>query len=575
MMTIRRTLLTTVGLAVLATVPVSASVHPAMAQTRPVAASAPVKPQSRPIDTRTVQQRQLDDRQPVMAQPQGQQPALPAMPELPPPFGANLFSGAFQLERSDGLNADYVVAPGDRIAIRVWGEMTADEVAAVDAQGNIFIPSVGPVQVAGTRANELDAKVRGSLRSVYTNNVEVYVNLLTATPVTVYVTGPVLQPGQYAGLPSDSLLSFLHRAGGIDAERGSYRKIKVLRAGKEVARVDLYRFLIDGHVPAFRFRDGDVVLVERQGLTVTVDGTARNPFRFEFAGSTATGAELMDIARPMPKVSHAGASGNRDSGPFSVYVPLSDFRALRLQDGDSVRFQADDHAQIIDIGIEGSHLGPSYYAVNRDTTLKELLDHIAVDTGSANVQAVYLRRRSVARQQRQLLDESLRRLEQSVLTAPASSDGEATIRVQEAALVSQFVERARAVQPEGRVIVARDGKVADIRLEDGDTVIIPQQSDLIMIAGEVLVPQAVVYSPRSSAEDYIARSGGLTERADPDRFAIMRANGAVEIASTEPLRPGDSLLVLPKVDTKGLQITKDIMQVIYQIAVAAAVALAI
>jgi protein involved in polysaccharide export with SLBB domain len=465
-------------------------------------ASAQQRPQQLPQSTST-----LGKGVPVQDQ---QQTGLPPMQEQPPPFGANLFAGAFQAERPEGLNADYVVSPGDRIAVRLWGELTIDEIVAVDAQGNIFIPSVGPIKVGGSRAADLQDRIARSVKSTYTNNVEVYANLLTATPVSVYVTGAVLRPGQYAGLPSDSLLSFLHRAGGVDPGRGSYRRIRVLRDRREIGQVDLYRFLRDGHVPDLKFKDGDVVLVEQQGLTVTVEGAARNPFRFEFSGPVATGAELIDIARPMPKVSHAGIAGNRDSGPFSVYAPLGDFRSMRLHDGDSVRFAADDHAQIIDIGIEGSHLGPSYYAVNRNTTLKELLDHIPVDPSNANIEAIYLRRKSVARQQRQMLDESLRRLEQSVLTAPASSDGEAGIRIKEADLVNQFIERARTVQPDGRVIVSRHDAISDIRLEDGDTIVIPQRSDLIMIAGEVLVPQAVVWSATETEEDYIARSGGFT-----------------------------------------------------------------
>jgi hypothetical protein len=45
-----------------------------------------------------------------------------------------------------------------------------------------------------------------------------------------------------------------------------------------------------------------------------------------------------------------------------------------------------------------------------------------------------------------------------------------------------------------------------------------------------------------------------------DLTELMQANGAVEINPSEPLRPGDSILVLPKVETKGLQTTKDIIR---------------
>lgn len=508
---------------------------------------------------------------PQPGQPQQDLPMLAG--QLPPPFGANLFAGAFQAERGNGLSPDYILAPGDRVAVRLWGAATVDDVSAVDAQGNIFIPNVGPVKVAGVRAGDLDSVVRSQVRSIYTQNVEVYVNVLTATPVSVYVTGPVLRPGQYAGLPTDGVLSFLHRAGGIDPERGSYRKIRVLRANREIVRVDLYRFLREGYVPNLRFADGDVILVEPQGLTVVVEGTARNPFRFELAGQEARGSEVVEITRPLPSTSHVAVSGNRTTGPFSIYVSLTQFRNLQLRDGDRLRFEADERAQVYDVSLEGSYLGPSFYAVRRDATLRELLDYIPVDPVRADTVSVYIRRKSVIRQQQEILSEALRRLEQVVYTAPASSDGEATIRVKEAELVSQFVQRARQVQPQGKVVVSEGGRVADIRLEDGDVVVIPQKSDLVAIGGEVLIPQAVVYAPGLAVKDYIARAGGFTERGDAGRIIVMHPNGAVALDASGEIRPGDQILVMPRVDTKDMQLVKDITQILYQVAVAAGVAL--
>ena len=71
--------------------------------------------------------------------------------------------------------------------------------------------------------------VQSKIKQTYTNNVEVYVNLLTATPVSVYLSGAIIRPGQYAGMASDSILYFLKRAGGIDSDRGSYRSIQIIR----------------------------------------------------------------------------------------------------------------------------------------------------------------------------------------------------------------------------------------------------------------------------------------------------------------------------------------------------------
>ncbi|TOE45662.1 sugar transporter, partial [Vibrio parahaemolyticus] len=207
------------------------------------------------------------------------------------------------------------------------------------------------------------------------------------------------------------------------------------------------------------------------------------------------------------------------------------------------------------------------------TRLHDLLNNIEVEPELADFRSVYILRKSVAEQQKERLEESLHRLERSVFTAPASSDGEARIRAQEAQMVMQFVDRARKVQPLGKVVVSDSGKVANILLEQGDKVVIPIKTDLISISGEVLMPQAVVFNSNATIQDYVAWAGGFTERADDDRIAVVRANGLVEFGHDYTIKPGDQILVLPKVDAKTMQAVKDITQIIYQIAVAANVAI--
>jgi len=132
-------------------------------------------------------------------------PGTPGAPNLqgppPEPFGSRLFTGNFLRTRQDGLNPDYLVMPGDRVMVNTWGAIEGSNVYLVDAQGNIFMPNVGPIQIAGTRNADVTAKVRAGLSRVYARNFEVYTNLLTAKPVAVFVTGGVVRPGRYAGVP--------------------------------------------------------------------------------------------------------------------------------------------------------------------------------------------------------------------------------------------------------------------------------------------------------------------------------------------------------------------------------------
>ncbi|HHV8638612.1 TPA: polysaccharide biosynthesis/export family protein [Escherichia coli] len=492
---------------------------------------------------------------------------------LPPPYGANLFAGGYETERSDGLNDNYLIAPGDKLNIWIWGAVNFSNVVTVDNQGNIFIPDVGPINVKNVAASKVNNLVTSHISEVFTNNVNVYVNLLTATPVSVYVTGPVIRPGQYAGQSSDSVLYFLKRAGGIDSDRGSYRHIKVLRQNRVIQQIDLYEFMQQGKMPKLSLKDQDVILVEPQGPMINVAGKVRNPFRFELKNSTALGSELIDYALPLAKVSHVGVIGDRASGPFSVYMPYKDFDRIQLSDGDKVLFNDDMHAQVYDVQVMGSYRGPSYFTVRKETRLHDLLNHIPIDPNMADYGSIYIMRKSVAARQKEMLEDSLNRLERSVFTAPASSDGEASIRTKEAELVMRFVEKARKIQPLGKVVVSDKGVIANILLEQGDQIVIPNKTDLIQVGGEVMIPQAVVYNKNASLEDYVAWAGGYTDRANDKRIAVVHANGLMEFKDGGDVMPGDQILVMPKVDSKMMQSIKDITQVIYQVAVAANVVL--
>src|SRR5690606_20277864 len=123
----------------------------------------------------------------------------------------------------------------------------------------------------------------------------VYTNLLTASPVAVFVTGGVQRPGRYAGIPSDSVLFFLDQAGGIDPDSGSYRHVKILRQGAVLEEADLYDFLLRGQLASTQFSDGDVILVERRGPVVEVQRPGRAPMLVELTSEQATGAEVLEI----------------------------------------------------------------------------------------------------------------------------------------------------------------------------------------------------------------------------------------------------------------------------------------
>ena len=496
----------------------------------------------------------------------------PDMTQALEPFGANLFRGNFAGTYGSGMNDDYVILPGDRITVRVWGARSYDDVLFVDQQGNIFLPEVGPVQVAGLKQSALSGSVRAKLASVFPENVNIYVNLQSAQPVAVYVAGNVPAPGRYAGGPQDSVMSYLDRAGGILPEQGSYRNIRILRGKQTIGRIDLYNYMLRGELPRIRLKDGDTILVEPFGISVAAYGALRQPARYEFQGRENLGRELLTYALPMNGVSHVSVGGMRNGEPFNVYVTLDDFRNLPLEDGDRVEFVADTRGKTIMVAASGAIHGASRFPVLKQTKLKTLLEYVAVEPELADIKSVYIRRRSVAAEQKVILADALRRLEQSALTATSSSVDEASIRVKEAELIQNFVQRASQLEPDGVLVVSRSGRISDVLLEEGDEIIIPRKTDVVHVSGEVLIPTAVTWEKGLSLKGYLGGAGGLSDRADAGNILIVGLNGEVARARGQAIKPGDRILVMPRFDSKNLQLVKDVTQVLYQMAVAVKVA---
>ncbi len=483
-------------------------------------------------------------------------------------FGASLFTRDAPAV-SDAPNPNYIIAPNDRISIRMWGAVEVETLGVVDPAGMVFLPSVGPIQVAGTRAGDLNLVIEEQVQRIFTDQVQVYATLLTTNRIGVFVTGFVRTPGRFGGSAADSVIDFLVRSGGVDPARGSYRDIEVQRGGRRVVQVDLYRFLLDGRLPPIRLQEGDTIVVGRQRAVVGADGAVRNNYLFEVPGRVMSGRALIDYARPLPAATNAIVRGTRAGQPFSRYLGLTELAGMALADQDVVTFITDTPAQTVRVTVEGSRIGPSVLVADRDTQLCQALDHIAVDPELADTRSVFLLRRSVAAQQRRAIDEALDRLERQLFMAVSPTTGVAAIRASEAQLVSSYIQRARGASPEGRVVVLdSQGRCLPVRLEDGDVIVIPDRVQTVLVAGEVVAPRAVIWRPGMSIQDFVREAGGYSPRGDKGTMMIRRASGELVLEPTTAPRPGDELIALPYLDPKSLQIGSDLLGLIYQIAVA-------
>lgn len=487
-------------------------------------------------------------------------------------FGTQLFTGAFSREGGLRFNPDYLLASGDRVRVRLWGQFEFDGQLEIDPHGNVFLPKVGTIRLFGVRSADIQDTVARSVDRVFQGAVFSYASLAAAQSIRVYVSGYVYRPGLYGGTSMDGVLHYLDRSGGIDPERGSFFNVKVLRGDAEIAAINLYDFLIGGKVPRLQLADGDVILVGSRQHTVKVGGLVENAKRFEFLEDSLSVAEVMRLAKPRAEATHVRIVRNTGTTRNVEYHPLGQAANIALGNGDELEFTADKKRGTITVRVEGEHLGAQEYVLANGTRVGELLAKLKLTERSdaANFQ---LLRNSVKERQKTMLATALNGFESSVLTARSATSDEAKLRTDEAQLLLKWVERAKNVEPSGQVVISKSKERDRMPLENGDIIRIPAQDSLVLINGEVLFPNAVAFDRDMSLKEYIQVAGGYSQNADTSRVVVAHMDGSFEQGRDATVRPGDQILVLPKVDSKSLQITKDISQILYQIAITAKVVL--
>ena len=488
-------------------------------------------------------------------------------------FGANLFTGEYAQASFSGFNPNYIISVGDQIIVRIWGAFNHEAKYHVDAQGNIFLPHIGPIKVLGVTSGNLNTTIETAAKKIFENNVFVYANLNTAQPVKVFVSGAVYNPGLYSGLSSDSILSYLDKAGGINLERGSFIDISVMRNNSLHARFNLYEFLAEGHIKLIQLLDGDVIFVKPRKNVITVNGEVANEGEFEFNEKT-NAYSIIKLAQP--KASATNFTLVRVIGPIrqAFHHNLLEASKVILENGDQITITSEKGAESILVRVQQPNAENKSFAMTYGSTLGDLIEQIQPSQG-AQMDAIQIFRKSVALKQKEAINNSLSKLESLAYTTTSATGEAATIRAKEAELITKFIEKAKQVEPKGQIVLGKNHNPRDIILEHGDVIFIPEKTSLILVQGEVNFPTALVYKPRSSAKDYIQMVGGYSTLADKNNVLIIKRSGAVLNSNSRGahIEPGDEILVLPKADSKNLEIAKTITQILFQIAVSTKVAL--
>jgi len=405
----------------------------------------------------------------------------------------------FQLFNSDRLTFEpavnipvphsYILGIGDQITINVWGASQTTYQLKVDKNGNVIIPDVGPVAVAGNSFDRAKNLIRQKLSAIYSGmadeapNTWAEVSMGTIRSIKVNVIGEINVPGTYTLPATASAFNALYLSGGPN-EFGSFREIRLIRDGQTIKVIDVYDYIINGDPSAdVQLRDQDILYVPTYKNRVETVGEIKRKALFEVKGNE-TLADLLRFAGGFTENAYANSltiTRNSDKGKEIKTVQNDQFGAFTLLNGDVVRTDTMINRYSNRVSIHGAVFHPGNYEWNEGMKLSQLINK--ADGVKENA---FLNRGIIARLNENHTFDNISFNLQNILKGNE-----------------------------------------DLSLQNEDSVIIRSIFDMreaytVSITGQVQKPQQFDYRDNMTLGDLIFMAGGLLENADITSVELSR-----------------------------------------------------
>jgi polysaccharide biosynthesis/export protein len=398
-----------------------------------------------------------------------------------PQFGRDLFTNAeerFAPVQDGPVGPDYVLGPGDNLVVFISSFADTSFALTLDREGKVFLPRVGTTFLWGLSFADADRLIQSRLASVL-RNARIQVSMGRVRALDVFVLGAVMKPGKVTLTGLATAFNALYSAGGPSL-LGSLRDVRVLRADREVARLDLYRFLLDGDRSSDpKLQTGDVVFVGFAKQLVGIQGAVARPGVYE-ADGRMTLSDLLAMA-----------------GGASPFADLARIHIERVDANGGFRLQdlPLDHGH----GIDPDSLELHHYDLVTVLPLNERVKNVVTLDGFVRHPGEYeltpgLRLSGLASPDRLL---------------PEADIGQAELRRIDPTTFQVSVRSVSLAQ-------ARAGE-DDFELQPMDALTVFSPARLpksVTLVGQVTRPGAYTLSPGERLSDVLKRAGGVT----PDGF---------------------------------------------------------
>ncbi|HET8636210.1 MAG TPA: SLBB domain-containing protein [Acidobacteriaceae bacterium] len=297
-----------------------------------------------------------------------------------PIFGANLFQNApstFAPVDEAPVPPDYVIGPGDELRIRIWGQVNFNANVRVDRTGNIYLPQVGQVHVAGLPYQALSEHLHAAVGRVF-RNFDLTADIGQIRAVQVYVVGQAQRPGTYTISSLSTLVDALFASGGPSVD-GSMRHIYLKRGGKTVADFDLYDLLVHGDKSHdTTLQSGDVIFIPPVGPQVALTGSVRQPGIYELRDHETSIEQLLQYAGGASatasdaRISIERIAEHRDRTAMEVAFDQKGL-ATTLQQGDVLRVFSILPMYQKTVTLRGNTANPGRFAWHKGMRLSDLI----------------------------------------------------------------------------------------------------------------------------------------------------------------------------------------------------------
>lgn len=301
---------------------------------------------------------------------------------LLPIFGASLFDeapGSFAPIGAVPVPADYVIGPGDEVIVRSTGVLDFEMRPVVDRDGQIVLPKVGAVQLAGVRVGELEKVLTQQLGKSF-RNFTLSATLGQLRGIDVYVVGQARRPGKYTLSSLSTLVNALFASGGPNAN-GSMRRVQLMRGDKPVSTIDLYEFIVKGDKTRdMKLLPGDVIVFPPAGPRVAVTGSLNTPAIYELLRNDTPIREVLALSGGMTILADSqrgqlerldnGAKSRRELESFALDEAG---QGRRMRDGDLLTLFAISPQFANAVTLRGNVAAPLRYPFKPGMRVRDLI----------------------------------------------------------------------------------------------------------------------------------------------------------------------------------------------------------